>query len=328
MTQSTIPNGEASAEPKADKRNLAVLADLKAYFVRHKLDLEVVKDREVVAKRMGSSETYVYRYLNNIFQGRQDKFETLVQGFLAEELLKIEGNTELVADGFIVAGVAAFLRQAKAHGSIGVGYSEAGRGKTCGAKLYAARDKTAIYIHAWMWLRNRHDLVQALKQATGVKTAKDETIDQALVRVFTRSDRLIIIDNAQRLTESARRWLADFWEMTRCSIALIGNPEILSQWKRNDQHGSRVGLRRDVSTDLTDAAIAKASAAHLIRLHLPEAIDNKEVMADAVETIAAFGSCRAVWQRATLAKTMLRGGKITDVTKAFKAAKTQLITAA
>jgi type II secretory pathway predicted ATPase ExeA len=161
------------------------------------------------------------------------------------------------------------------------------------------------------------------------RAPKGLLLDDHLVSKLTDSQRLLIIDNAHRLTESARRWLADFWEETRLPIALVGNPEIEQQWQRNDQHGSRVGLHRDITLDLVKkATTTKATARHLLHLHLPAAQDDQTVLADAAQLLSEFGSCRAVVMRSNLANRILAGGKITSPTEAWQLAKTQLIHAA
>lgn len=320
----------ASGDPDQaalDTRNAAAVQALCNYMARHHL-ANTGDGRKVVARRMGVSETYIFRYLSQDFRGDLAKFETSILAFCEAEELKVEGNQELVGSDFVLKGMRRFLRQVKAHGHIGIGHGPAGRGKTCAARLLAAQDATAIYIHCRVWSCGRHDLTRDLVRLLKLRPAKNETKDEALVRILSGSDRLVIIDNAQRLTESARRWLADFWDATRCPVALIGNPEIEKQWEKNDQHGSRVGLHRDVTEDLKDQSTAKATASHLLRLHLPSAAQDPEILDEAVKTIAAFGSCRAIAMRAKLASTMLAGGKITDVKQAFNLAKTQLITSA
>lgn len=283
------------------------------------------KAYETMGKRIGCSATYIYRYLNDDFRGDLGKIETQIRGYFAAEVLRTEGNQELVTEDFSVGSTHKFLRQVKQHGYIGVGHGPAGRGKTCAARLYAAKDNACIYIHATMWSCGRHAIARQIKAAIKAKLSKHETTDEALVRLLSNSGRLLIIDNAQRLTESARRWIADFWDATRIPIALLGNPEIESQWRRNDQHGSRVGLHRDITTDLAKSSTAQATADHLIRLHLPGYGD---LTKDVAEILQSFGSCRAAAMQLSLTKAMLDGGKITDPTTAWLAAKTQLITAA
>lgn len=308
-------------QPTGDRRNPALVARLNDAVA--KLPGGSTKARETMGKMIGSTGTYVHRYLTNDFRGDLAKFESQVLRYFEAEVLRTEGNTEIVPEGFSVESMRSFLRQIKAHCHIGVGYGDAGRGKTCAARLFAAKDPATIYIYATMWASGRHAIARAIKSAIKAKLGRNETTDEALVRLLRNSGRLLIIDNAQRLTESARRWLADFWDETRIPIALIGNPEIVKQWARNDQHGSRVGLRRDVTSDIVKSNNAQVAAEHLIRLHLPDQPDLRDQVA---ATLKSFGSARAAAMHLTLTKAMLAGGKFTDASRAFAAASTQLIT--
>jgi DNA transposition AAA+ family ATPase len=332
----STPSGKSAAandieQAIIDHRNAQVLTTLLTYQQSSGLTTSS-KDLESLANRIGTSSTYLYRYLNNDFRGNLAKFEKQLADFFAgDQVEQVNTNTEIVSKDFIVDSVRQFLRHVREHGFIGVGHGPAGRGKTCASKLYATQNSsTTIYLHVPIWRSGRHDLTRAIARAMGITRApKGVLIDDYLVTKLANSQRLLIIDNAHRLTESARRWLADFWEETKLPIALIGNPEIEVQWQRNDQHGSRVGLHRDITLDLSKRpATAKATARHLIHLHLPAAQDDPTVIADAAALLSQFGSCRAVVMRSNLASRILAGGQITDPSEAWQLAKTQLITRA
>jgi DNA transposition AAA+ family ATPase len=314
-----------------DQRNTQVLTTLRTYQQSHGIS-DSMRDLAQLANRVGTSGTYLYRYLTNDFKGNLESFEAkLTAFFTGDQVEQVTTNSEIIGSDFIIAATRAFLRHVREHGFIGVGHGPAGRGKTCASKLYAAQNAaTTIYLHIPIWRSGRHDLTRAIARAMGItRPPKGVLIDDHLVWKLKDSGRLLIIDNAHRLTESARRWLADFWEETRLPIALIGNPEIEQQWQRNDQHGSRVGLHRDITLDLAKKpATAKATAHHLLQLHLPAGQDNAQILTDAASLLAQFGSCRAVVMRANLASRILSGDRVTDPAEAWHLAKTQLINAA
>lgn len=326
-TRSTGKSAAANDGEQAeiDHRNQQVIARLRDYQQRHGLS-NSTRDQETMAKRLGTSQTYLYRYLENDFRGRLDSFEQKMSAALDAETLRIEGNNELIDTDFVVKSVHNFLRLVKQHGFIGVGHGDAGKGKTCAARLFATKDPTAIYMHVNVWTGGRYALTREIARAASIKPVKGQTLDEALLAKLAGSDRLLILDNAHRVTEAARRWIADFWEATRLPIALLGNPEIERQFQRNDQHGSRVGLHRDITGALKKSEAA--TAAHLIRLHFPEAEGDAAILQQASAVLQGFGSCRALAMRAKLAHNMLTSGRMTDAAKAFEAASTQLITSA
>jgi DNA transposition AAA+ family ATPase len=312
-----------------DPRDQNVLADLAGYMNRHGLTTSAT-DRVIMANRFATNETYIAKYLAKRDVAKKinfplEAFEEKLKNFFSSELVMDTGNTELVAEDFIISPVFAFLRHIKAHGYIGVGHGPAGRGKTCAARLFAGEhDKTSIYLHVSVWDSSRHAFVKRLSKAAGVK-GPNYRLDEILVNRLKGSNRLIILDNAHRLSEYSRRWIADFWEATRTPIALIGNPEIEGQWQKNDQHGTRVGMHRDITLEMNETA--EATVRHMLRLHLPEALHDARVIKQASEVISGYGAYRMLEKRAKLAATMLKGGKITNPAEAFTLAETQLIPA-
>lgn len=318
-----------------DPRNPELLRSLKLHMERAGLDPAKMRDRTVLAKRLDYKDgTQVYRYLtDDKWAGDLAKFETRLEAFLSNEL-RIDGGGELIDDpnSFILPSMFAFLHQVRKHGHIGVAHGHAGVGKTCACRLYAARHKdTTLYLHLYAWTRGRGALVRELLNATGLKAARGESKEATLARHFRDSGIMIILDNAMRLTRGGRDWLQDFLDFTGISIALVGNPEIITQWAAVDQHRRRVGLKRDVSIDLFDEDkqhnTSEATVLKLLARHLPEGANDKEVKRLAMQIIKEphSGACGAVVMHATLAHQMLQGGRITAPAEAFKLATTQLI---
>jgi hypothetical protein len=326
-----------SAQAVIDTRNADLLQELQNYFRRSGLDTDSQKDRALVGKRLGyADQTAVYRFLTEgKWQGDLRKFETRLSSFLANEI-RIEGGADLVDDpkAFILPSMFAFLNQVRACGMINIGAGAAGTGKTCACRLYAAKHKSnTIYAHVWAWTAGKTTLARELVTSAGIERRRGENHAAALSRHFRDKQVMFVIDNAQRLTASARNWLADFLDYTGASIALIGNPEISDQWSRVDQHSRRVGLNRNVSIDLFDEDAtrntSKITVSYLLRQHLPEVAENETIRDEAMKLVTQpkSGSCGSFVQHARLTRLMMAGG-ITDPVKAFKSAATQLLKAA
>lgn len=324
--ESTLPTGE-------DIRDITTLQALKTHVTASGLRINV-NDLDGLAKQMGSSGTYLYRYLKNDWRTKSEKplrdLEAQIMALLhttaTTEKPVTSSNTKLISKDFIVGGVRKFLEHVRAHAYIGIGYGPAGAGKTKACEIYAAQHSVnTLYLHLSMWKGGRHDVVKEIKKAAGIqRVPKGMKVEDYLVDRLRGSGMLLVIDNAHRMTEAARRFLADFWEDSHLAIALIGNPEIQDQFAKNDQHGSRVGIERDVTLDL--AKTKSATARHLLDLHLPEAAEIKEVVKDAEETLENFGLCRTVEKRAALARTILLTptNKVDDPALAWQMAKEQL----
>lgn len=226
--------------------------------------------------------------------------------------------------GFCVEPMSEFLNLVRNQRMMGVGYGPAGRGKSKACQLYASKNNGTIYLHVNAWATGRDRVIDDICRLAGVRRAKsDKSMTDALLRILRDSDRLLIIDNAQRLTESGRKWLADFHDATRIGIALVGNPEIELQFLRNDQHASRLGRCVDV-TPLTDT---KATVLHLLDSYLPDAVNDKPTQAEALDILKLpdGGSARAVKMHLRLASKIREGSPQTAFAEAVKLARTQLV---
>lgn len=309
-------NDSAQAQSDTRARNEALAERLFAFQKRNDLS------DDQLGRKLGNSGTYVSRYRKNDFRGDLESFELRAEQLLLREEL-MEGDEETLSEkGFCVEEVHAFLDLITNQRQMGVGYGPAGKGKTSAARLYAFHNKSAIYLHVYTWTASREPFVRELARAAGVRRMRGESLFAACSRALKGADRLIIIDNAQRLTEGTRRFLADFHDATRSPIALLGNPEIVRQFERNEQHGSRLGRCVDV-TAITDR---KTTVLHLLQSYLPAAVGDVETQKAALELLnrERGGACRAVKMHLKLAERMLRSGTLSSG-EAMRLAKTQLI---
>jgi DNA transposition AAA+ family ATPase len=280
---------------------------------------------EQLGKKLASSGTYVSRFRNHSaespFMGDLVKFEVAIEQLLLREELIQDDQVELTEHGYCVAEVFAFLDLIANQRQMGVGYGPAGKGKTCAAKLYAIKHVTAVYVHVHEWGSTKEKFAVDLARAAGVRKMKRESIFEALARSMKNADRLILIDNANRLTEGTRRFLADFYDYTHNPIALIGNPEIVDQFSRNEQHGSRLGR----CVDVTHIADRKTTVLHLLRSYLPSAATDPSVQKTALDILTRNkgGAARAVKMNLCLAQQLLTSGTVSPG-QAMQLAQTQL----
>lgn len=323
------PTGKAAAAGDIEQarhdeqiRNEELAERLFSYQTRNQLS------DERLGRLLGSSGTYVSRYRNRQFTGDIFKFETAIHELLTKEELMEGDATKLSAEGFCVRSVHGFLDFLTVNRMLGVGHGPAGKGKTCAARLYAAGHSRCVYLHVWDWTCSRDKLIAELARAARVRRAAKETHAEALVRSFRDSDRLIILDNAQRLTERCRKFLCDFYDATRTPIALLGNPEIVGQFERNDQHKSRLG--RCVNVTLSEAEhlaeIDKKTVLTLMQTHFPAAAADKEAQSILLEMLRERdgGASRTCGNVLRLADRCTRADGQLPPAKAIRLAQTQL----
>jgi hypothetical protein len=322
------------ANSGADLRDPDLVQALAAYMQRNALE-DNTSTRKRIGNQLGYKDaTAVGRYIKGNPEGDLAKFERLLRSFLENEM-RIEGGGALIddPDSFILPSVFAFLNQVRACGMINVAHGHAGTGKTCACRLYTSKHKAnTLYVHVWEWTNGKSALARELVKVAGVEPKHGERNEAALARHFRDKKIMFIIDNANRLTRTARNWLADFLDYTGTPIALVGNPEISDQWRLIDQHRRRVGLHQDVSIDLFDENpemnTSKATVKHLLKAHLPDIADNAEISRRALKIVTQpkSGSCGSFVQHARLTRMMMQGG-IKDPVKAFESAETQLLAA-
>lgn len=340
MKTKLIQENSAGAKPEVQKptgdpRSEALVKGLAAYFARHGLKTASQHDRSTVGRALGYGDgTAVYRFLNieKWDGGNLAKFETRLEAFLQNEL-RLIGGGELVNDpeSFVIPSVFAFLDHARRGRMVNVGYGEAGAGKTCACKLYAAANRsTTCYIHVWEWTSSASAVVAEIMKTLGLETLGKEKPAQRLARHLRDNEMMLIIDNAHELNFSARKMLADLIEFAGIPVALIGNEEILEQWKRKPQHKRRVALKRDVTLDLYDedeqTNTVSTTLNYLMDQHLPELAANKDVRRKMMGILKTrrSGACGSVVMHAHHTKIMISGG-IKDPLEAFRAAQEELL---
>lgn len=325
--KATNPTGnEPTAKAESATRNDDLAARLFALQTR----LNLSDDK--LGRKLGSTATYVSRYRGfheGKWTGSLVNFESAVAELLMKEELMQGDDMTLSNDGFCVQSVFEYLDFIHQNRHIGVGYGPAGKGKTCAGRLYAASHTTCVYLHIWDWTTSRDKLIAGLFSAARVRCAKQESKAEALVRTFRDSDRLIIIDNAQRLTARMRKFLMDFFDATRTPIAMLGNQEIVKQFEANDQHASRLGRCIDV-TDAggeNRAQIDKTSVSTLLKAYMPAAADDKAAQSETLAILRAKdgGAARAAKMTLKLAQRITGTAPSITPLDAIKLAKTQLI---
>lgn len=278
-----------------------------------------------LAKQLGISPAYVTLAYQGKFPGDAAAFERRVEALLDGEAQNAREvvNVSLCERGFLVEAMRQFLFSVEHTQDIGVAWNAAGNGKTCAIAVYANAHPSAVVVTALKSLSGWRSIRDALLSALPMKRrGKGESWNKFLLRTFRGSRRLLIVDNAHLLTESARQWLAYDWhEQTGCGLALVGNEVIKEQWRANDQHLSRVGI----ALELPAAHDAKADAREILAQFMPEAAKDADALAIAARLMKARGAGRAVRKHASLAHELLASKAAPDAAAALKLANSMLL---
>lgn len=272
---------------------------------------------ERLGRLLGCAGSQVNRALNDKFVGDIDSFVVR-----AEDLLKSDPARRRIREQYRWNGFTRNLRDnldlIRRTGDIGLLYSPAGKGKTCGIALYLSENPLAAHLSLSKWSGDAAGITRALfrhvESRGWVRNAGSK--GDFLTDRFRDSNRLIIVDNAHRLTRGARQWVFDFHDETACPIALVGNPEILDEIRKNDQQFSRVGFRKEIK-----GAGASDDADMMVEMFWPEARGKLGRLP--AQVIRERGHLRALKKELLLARELLP--KCESPIEAFRAAHTQLV---
>ncbi len=223
---------------------------------------EYMEERDLTHAQMAerlklSSTTRLTKYINLHKPDNQPETDAPQVEAAARHFLRYEDRTAVLARSLfetsVSKSVCAVLRHIRRTGDIGLVHGPAGLGKSCGAALFRKENPDTTIITATYWRQGPSDiealLYDGLQDDPAVVARPWPGNLKKLVwmeDIFRGTERMIIIDTAQRLHVSAFKMLFDFHDVTGCSIGLLGNPEVMDTVRPNDQLFSRIGMVREV----------------------------------------------------------------------------------
>lgn len=269
-------------------------------------------------REIGYSAGQISRYLNGKFIGNLSKLESVIEDVLksaatrqAEALAIFETNVTLMVN--------ATLERIRRTNDVGLIFGPAGVGKTCGIVLYLKVNLSAILLTATRWNRDAGGIQNLLFSAVETRGYDNRTPRMDFVtRKLKDSNRLLIVDNAQRLTTGALEVLFDLHDATGIGIAFVGNPEVLDSIRKSDQQFSRIGIKKEVQID-KPAKVAEKM------VELSGANGHADALTDLAEQVVSQkGHLRALKKQLRLGKEIAAETALGAV-DSFRAAHGQLV---
>lgn len=318
-SQSRATTHAALSHPEAEERERArfwaidaeLRNQLEAYKATHG------DSNQTLGRKLGFPDgTAVSKYLNNKMDRDPSDFESKVA-----DLLRMDARMQAIGSGSgeiletsVIRQAANFFDTVRRAGAVGVLHSPAGLGKTTAIAAYVKANPTAVPICA----------NAAQSDAKGVRQLLWGAVDHRsydpcssrwdyLVSKFAGTQRLLIVDNAQRLAGSGRDCLFDFRDQTGIPMVLVGNPSILQRVALNDQQFSRTLMEHE-ATLKTPAQVARA----IVDLHTDRGEEIYD-LAERVVRVRGGGYLRSLVMTLLAMREMeqLAGG---DIRKSFEAA--------
>jgi len=321
----TPPATPSDKPRKFRPSNPELRAELKAYF-----DVHPDLTREKAGVKLGVHASYVSKFISGNNDFDVEPMERRVADFLKSERLRSKEAVQLFPT-FISRRIAGDLATIRKTGDFGLIFSAAGLGKTSGIKLEQTDSPLSLALTA-----SRGTSDEKAVQAKIFSLIETKSWDgrspkwDFIVKHLKDSGRLLMIDNAQRLSQSALQYLFDLHDETSLPIAILGNPEVEKVIRGNDQMFSRIGLKDAIT--LPTYALSKAAE----RKDVESVVDGiLQRMVPAWAGVLRSLALQVAWQRGhfravrktiTLAHEMsLTGGALADPRTAFQAAHLKLV---
>lgn len=281
-----------------------------------------------IARRLGVNVAVVSQYLSEhgcLYPGDVAKLERSINDLLDNEARRRASGVETTDCDFATEIRTAFEFIRKTNG-IGAVVAESGEGKTRGIEQYLKDHPLAIYRRTTVWSSDVHSVEAEMFEIAGRKNYDGRT-KRVLntVHNLRGSDRLIITDDAHKLTVPALQWWFDFADATQCPVCLIGTFTLLEKLRADPQRFSRVGLFFEITNSKTDK-VDRELIKHLIKQVMPNAGGEMEELTDLAEQVAReHGHYRSVHQQLKVAVEIKAGKKSVSHADAFRAAHAMLI---
>lgn len=218
------------------------------------------------------------------------------------------------------------IKQIRRTGDMGLLWGPAGSGKTSGAMLFCRNHPTTILFTATKDRRDakavrnaifeelRHEKDAGNKAYSG-NTPRAEWIQ----RILRGTERVILVDNVQRLALDALEWFADLNDATHTPIAFLGNPEVLNLIRKSDQLSSRIGIVTEVRISKDEGEIAK----RLVEQFAPEG--NGTLVDCVVGVVGDIGYARRAKKTLQLTQAVHEGNPALPWEKCFEASEAKLL---
>lgn len=225
---------------------------------------EGIRNHEIAERLSASgrafSTTAVSRYKNGKPEGNVRALEIAVSDLLLAESRREYSRTDLLETSVTREMEMEFHRTSRL-GKVGMIFAAPGTGKTWGIRLWKLRHPGTPVVELDVSCGSEHGLKRRLFNAIDSRDWRPGTpVWDYLFDRFRLMPRLVIIDNAHRMTARCQAMVFDFHDATGCPIVLVGEPKIEQMVRREVFQMRRVqSICRPVLTDARAVATKMAA---------------------------------------------------------------------
>lgn len=199
------------------------------------------KSQSEISKAIGYTPAVLSQFLRGSYSGDMHEVADKLLNYLGRQEAR---QTVPQEPGFVETSISAEVLTvaefAHNHNKLALIYGDAGIGKTLALTQYAAAHPDVIFIRVRVNLKSARAIENELAEKIGKRD---------VIQALKGTGRLIIIDEAQRLTYSALETLRDIHDEAGVGIVFSGNKDIYDRMRGRKgalfaQLFSRVGMRR------------------------------------------------------------------------------------
>ena len=207
------------------------------------------KSQAAVAKELGVSGSILSQFLNGTYIGSNENVAEKIYQYLAreEERKRYTATPRFTEDVINTKLVLSALNYVHSCGAMATIVGAAGCGKTTALQHYAENNSNVIYVQADATKNSPHAALKLILKEIGEKprgTVSD--ILDTLINELKGTRKLIIIDEAQHLTERSFDTLRAINDRAGVAVVYAGTPDIRNRMigrksEELDQVYSRIG---------------------------------------------------------------------------------------
>ncbi|MED5550060.1 MAG: AAA family ATPase [Pseudomonadota bacterium] len=216
-----------------------------------------------ISRRSGVAQGTLSQWMSGKYAGNYDAVSSKIRNWLdqadaVEELTASVPASPEFLDLEFSRSVVSTLQIAQVMPAMVMITADAGNGKTLACNHYVSTRANSFLVTMSPHSRTIHNMLTAIAATLNVEEKSAGKLVQAIGKRIERvgAGSLLIVDEAQNLTDEAIDQLRHFVDFYRCGVALVGNRETYSRfagWGQGDKYGQlkrRVfrRLRRDKPT--------------------------------------------------------------------------------
>lgn len=224
------------------------IENMRTLLKKHITETEITQKQ--LAKKLDVSDTVLSLFLAGNYTGDNNKVAEKAKqyfkiGSVRSRLTPDPNYSEKLVN---TMRITEYLQMAHASNEILLLYGPAGCGKTTALKHYAENNNGVVYIEADATTGTPRAILLTLLESLGGQPVGSTTqVMKNILRELKGTNRLIIIDEAQHLTERSFDTIRAINDKVGVGLVYSGNPSILKQMygrreQEFDQLYSRIGL--------------------------------------------------------------------------------------